>query len=89
MQVDHFTLAKISCDIQKEFIEKNEAALMKWLGVDSVEAAMERIEDLRCNGLMVEIITDPPVWKSVGDSRDFKYISEWTTRFKVVSIKES
>lgn len=78
----------ISQAMAKEFVEKQEAALKKWLRVESVEEAIERIEDLRCQGKQVEITADPLVWKSVGDPLDFKYSATQTVRFKIINLKE-
>lgn len=83
------TLENLGQAALTEIKEKQEAALKKWLGVETVEEAIEKIEDLRCQGLKVEISATPLEWVSVGDHKDFKYSAKQTLRFKIVSLKDS
>lgn len=86
---DAYIIENISDTFRREFVKKQEAALLKWLGVETMDQAIEKIEDLRCQGLTVEIGSDPSKYYVTGGGPDFKYHAEWTIRFKIVSIKET
>lgn len=87
MTVDQDLLV-ISQSLSKDITAKTEQALLVWLGVKTVEDAIEKIEDLRCQGFGIEVLREDPSYRVSGPKTNIKYSATWTVRFKVISLRE-
>lgn len=85
---DTWVIENIGENLRRDFVKKQEAALMKWLGVDSLQGAVEVIEDLRCRGLKAVIESTEPAYSVEGDGKHYKYTGSWTVEFKIVPLVE-
>lgn len=81
-------LPTLAAQVATEFRKNVDAALMKWLCVETFQEAIEVIEDLRCRGFEVKIEKEPETYKIIGHPNDFRWSAEWSLRFKIESMKE-
>lgn len=81
-------LNSISEKTTKSINENFEKAALRWLGVDTIEEAIEKVEDLRCKGFAVEVTHEPVRYRFFGPKNDIRITAEQTIRFKVKSLRK-